>query len=155
MAGRDDPEIRQEARFTLWALRTLNLRQLSGEQRQRLLAHGFDLVDATHALPLFLRFGQRLAGATVRRIHWHEPYCCRLSAGELMVLQALAQCQCEGQCLAWRELMGAGENGELAASGREWLRALSLEGICFPTPAELMDGLAPLENLISFQEECG
>lgn len=156
MAGRDELEIRQEARFTLWALRTLNSRELTREQRQRLLAHGFDLADARHALPMFLRFGQQLAGATGHRIHWHEPHCCRLSGGELLVLQALAQCQSAGgECPVWRQLLGAGESSELADCGREWLRALSLEGICFPTPAELVEGLAPLENLISFQPVAG
>lgn len=34
---------------------------------------------------------------------------------------------------------------------RYWLRALSLEGIHFPTLSELVEGLAPLENLMSFQ----
>ncbi|MGC4027348.1 MAG: hypothetical protein QM696_00545 [Steroidobacteraceae bacterium] len=154
MAERDELGIRQEALFTLWALRTYNAEYLPREQRLRLLAHGFELADAGHALPVFLQFSESLARATHRRIHWHEPRCCRLSDGELLVLQALAQCQCRGgECPQWRQLLGAAAGSELQHWGCEWLRALSDEGICFPTPAELVEGLAPLENLISFQPE--
>ena len=124
-------------------------------ERRACLARGFDLADARPALTSFVTFGEHLANASRGRILWHGPYCSCLSAGELLVLQALAQCQCPmaGESpawMTWRPLLGSGAP-HVERHARYWLRALSLEGIHFPTLVELVEGFAPLENLMSFQ----
>jgi hypothetical protein len=146
-------EIRQEARFVLWALRWCALDQQSdNNQAHAEITRGFELADASEAAASFWEFARCLCAASTALV-WHGPVCGCVSSGEMHVLHALAQvADHERAAIAapspwWRVLVPAGRLEQVDGLARRWLAQLHRAGIEYPGAARLIEALSPLQNL--------
>ncbi len=154
MDGTPELEIREEARFVLWALRCCVSARMEGESYLYELAQGFEVADVAETRAVFCRFAEALQTHARGTVTWHGPRCGCVSFGELFVLQAMAtaseRLKESGSEPApwWNGVVEA--NATLLVDGlaRQWLEALENAGIIFPRPAELVVSLAALEQLV-------
>lgn len=147
-------EIREEARFALWALRCCAAARSRGEAFISELSRGFELADVTETSREFRRFAELLCHCADGRVTWHEPRCACLSLGELFILQALATA---GERLGehatapapwWNGVMDSRAASQVDDLARCWLVSLQRAGIRFPRPAELVVSLVALGPLV-------
>jgi hypothetical protein len=146
-------EIRQEARFVLWALRWCALaHQGDSERAWTEIGRGFELADASETAASFWAFARCLcqnAGTLV----WHGPACGCVSSGEMHVLHALAQVADRQRAndaapSKWWQVMAPEPlNAKLDDLARCWLGQLRRAGIEYPGAAELVEALTPLHSL--------
>lgn len=150
-------EIREEARFVLWALRCCAARS-QGEGFEAELLQGFELADVEETTAAFRRFAHALCQHAAGRVTWHGPRCACLSFGEILILQALAT---SGESLGeadiapapwWSGVVALHAAPVVDRLARHWLGALQRAGIRFPRPAELVVSLSALDNLIGTGE---
>jgi len=148
-------EIRQEARFVLWALRWCALdHQGDSEQAKAEIARGFELADASEAAASFWEFARCLCQCASSSLVWHGPVCGCVSSGEMHVLHALAQvADHERHAIAgaspwWRVLVPAARLEQVDALARRWLAQLHRAGIEYPGATRLIEALGPLQNLM-------
>lgn len=147
-------EIRQEARFVLWALRWCALdHESNNEQARAEIVRGFELADASEAAASFWEFGRYLCQSASPAVVWHGPVCGCVSSGEMHVLHALAQvADHERAAIAapsawWRVLVPATRLEQVDALARSWLAQLHRAGIEYPGAMRLIEALSPLQNL--------
>jgi hypothetical protein len=147
-------EIRQEARFVLWALRWCQLAHQGDNERARAeIARGFELADAPEAVPSFWDFASLLCHAT-SAVVWHGPVCGCVSSGEMHVLHALAQvADHEREAVAapshwWRVLVPAAQLEQIDQLARRWLAQLYRAGIVYPGATRLIEAFTPLQPLM-------
>jgi hypothetical protein len=146
-------EIRQEARFVLWALRCGMARQSGDPVIEAEIHRGFELADVLETRDEFWRFAEALAAVPWSHCAWHDPRCCCASSEELLVLQALAEvaerCRNGHEQVAgwWRMILPANSVERVDGCAREWISALSRAGVEFPAMHELIESLGPLSNL--------
>jgi hypothetical protein len=147
-------EIRQEARFVLWALRWCALdHQGDNEQARAEIVRGFELADASEAASSFWEFARCLCSAA-STVVWHGPVCGCVSSGEMHVLHALAQvADHERGAIAapsvwWRVLVPAARLEQIDGLARRWLGQLHRAGIEYPGATRLIEALNPLQNLM-------
>ncbi|MEJ0100199.1 MAG: hypothetical protein WDO12_10875 [Pseudomonadota bacterium] len=144
-------EICQEARFVLWALRCLVAGARGDEDAQEELAQGFELADVPETAGAFGRLADALCAVQWPLPVWHHPRCSCVSAEEMCVLRALAE-TAERQrhtdprpAQWWLLLLSADGVRIVDAAARSWLAVLERAGVVFPSPAELLECLQPLE----------
>lgn len=153
MEGARQFEICQEARFVLWALRCAIARGRGETGADAEISRGFELADVPETTPAFLAFGHLLASVEWHETVWHHPQCRCVSTEEMWVLRALAECTepLHGATPAairwWRLLLPAAAIPAVVAAARSWLAVLERAGVVFPSPAELLECLVPLEGL--------
>lgn len=146
-------EICQEARFVLWALRCAMAIGRGEAAAEAELALGFELADVPETRATFAEFAARLAAFDWPETVWHHQRCGCVSSEEMSVLQALAETamrQRRGEAGAthwWRLLIPVASIPSIDAAARDWLSVLNRAGVVFPSPAELLECLQPLENL--------
>jgi hypothetical protein len=151
-------EIREEARFALWALRCCAAARNRGDAFLSELSRGFDLADVTETSAEFRRFADLLCSCSEGRVTWHDPRCACLSPGELSILQALATSveRLDEQAVSpapwWNGVIDACAASPVDRLAREWLSSLQRAGIRFPRPAELVVSLVALEPLVADQQ---
>ncbi len=146
-------EICQEARFVLWALRCAVAAGRGAEEAAAELTLGFELADVAETAAAFRGFAAELCAVQWPLEVWHHPRCCCISTQEMFILQALAQAaerhrqadSAHGHW--WRLLLPANHIAAVDAAAREWLGVLERAGVVFPSPAELVECLRPLEGL--------
>jgi hypothetical protein len=146
-------EIRQEARFVLWALRWCALgHQWDNEQAQAEIGRGFELADASETVAAFREFGRVLCQSAPSLV-WHGPACGCVSSGEMHVLHALAQVadhrreEVAAPAQWWRVLVPAALVDPIDRLARQWLAQLHRAGIEYPGAARLIEALSPLQVL--------
>jgi hypothetical protein len=148
-------EIRQEARFVLWALRWC----AAAQEGEREAAHaevmrGFDLVDATDTAGSFWEFAQCLCQCLSAGLVWHGPACSCVSSGEMHVLHALAHVADQSRANDslpsrwWRVLVPESRLHLVDGLARLWLIQLRRSGIKYPGAAELVEAMTPLHWLM-------
>ncbi|MEJ0098445.1 MAG: hypothetical protein WDO12_01320 [Pseudomonadota bacterium] len=146
-------EIRQEARFVLWALRCAVLRSYGNSDAEAELARGFELARVSETLSQFWSLASALISVDWSPAVWHEPWCCCASNEELIILQAMAESaeRLRGEqaepAWRWRTIVPATSVGLIDAMARSWIAALDRAGVMFPRSAELVQSLRPLENI--------
>lgn len=146
-------EIRQEARFVLWALRCAVAHERGDAAAHAELLRGFELADVLETAAPFREFVRVLCSVEWTPAAWHHPQCSCVSNEELIVLQALAdtweRLRCGDSCPGtwWQVLVPASVAGRLDADARLWLDALRGAGVAFPRSAELIESLRLLENM--------
>lgn len=147
-------EIRQEARFVLWALRCCALLH-NGNNRaaQGEIVRGFEIADALETLGSFREFGVFLQEAA-KGVVWHGPACGCISSGEMHVLHALSQVADHQRDAAvtpsqwWRVLVPAVHLDRIEILARRWLADLGRAGIEYPGVNRLIEALTPLHMLM-------
>ncbi len=146
-------EIRQEARFVLWALRCCALdHQRANPDVHGDIARGFELADALETLPSFRAFALHLQAAAPGVV-WHGPACGCVSSSEMHVLHALAQVADHLRAATaapadwWRILLPAAQRGQVDGWARHWLAELNRAGIEYPGTTRLIEALTPLQML--------
>lgn len=146
-------EIRQEARFVLWALRCAVAHDRGDVCAESELRRGFELADVMETAASFRGFALALCSVQWAPAVWHDPQCGCVSSEELLMLQALADA-CERQRMGdenpsawWLVLMPTANVGHLDHVARSWLRALQAAGVSFPQPRELIESLGQLESI--------
>lgn len=148
-------EIRQEARFVLWALRCCALDRMGTNQPAREeIVRGFELADASETTASFWEFARCLCRAATSGLVWHGPACGCVSSGEMHVLHALAQvADHERSAVAapshwWRVLVPAVQLEQVDQLARRWLAELCRAGIQYPGATQLVGALTPLHNFL-------
>ena len=127
-------EIRQEARFVLWALRRCAEWSPESEAMAADVCQGFEASGFA----------------------WHSPECACVSDEEMQVLHALALAadplaRPDPKPSAWWRVVGDEEElARVDLLSRDWLEALKLAGVPFPAPAGLTPSLSRLEGLIGY-----
>jgi len=146
-------EIRQEARFVLWALRCAVAQERGDVAAAGELQRGFELADVIETSTPFRQLAVALCSVDWPATVWHDPQCCCVSYEELFMLQALADA-CERQHIGdgspsawWRVLVPQTRVATVDVAARCWLRALHAAGVSFPHPRELIESLGQLEQL--------
>lgn len=146
-------EICQEARFVLWALRCAVAARRGEEGAEAELILGFNLADVPETAPAFRDFAAVLCGLDWPLTVWHHPRCCCVSTEEMFILRALAdtaerqRAGDPGQGHWWRLLLQVEAVAPVEGRARAWLRVLERAGVVFPSQAELVECLRPIEGL--------
>jgi hypothetical protein len=147
-------EIRQEARFVLWALRCAVSRSRGDFEAEAEIAWGFQMADVLDTSVEFWNFADVLCSIGWSLAAWHDPRCGCISTEEIVMLQALAE-TAERQrrqqlepAAWWRTLVPNNTVTSIDAQARCWLNALDRAGVKFPGQGELVTGLRQLENLV-------
>ena len=149
-------EIRQEARFALWALRCCAQTDLPLQDSWARVTWGFEITDVSETLSDFWRFASELCSAAVPGFEWHSPDCPCVSEEEMQLVQALAEAA-ELQNAAnprpavwWRGVVADDTVTSIDALARKWLSGLLRAGIRFPTLDVLLRGVdAPGQATLS------
>jgi hypothetical protein len=148
-------EIRQEARFVLWALRWCALARQGDEPlAQDEVSRGFDMAQAREVAVSFWEFADCLCRCVSSGLVWHGPACTCVSSGEMNVLHALAQVAGDlrsgapAPALWWRGIVPASRLPLVDGLARLWLGQLQRAGIDFPGPTQLIEAMTPLHNLV-------
>lgn len=148
-------EVRQEARFVLWALRCCVLvRDGDNERLSGQIDRGFELADASETVSAFREFGTSLYQAASAAVIWHGPECGCISSGEMHVLHALAQVadhrreQVVEPSQWWRVVVPAARVAQIDQLARQWLAQLHRAGIEYPGTTRLIEALTPLQSLV-------
>jgi len=146
-------EIRQEARFVLWALRCAVARLRGDPAIEQEIERGFEIADVTETVVEFWALAEALYAVAWSHAVWHDPRCCCASSEELLILQALAEVaerlrngQPEPAC-RWRVILPDVSVEVVDASARAWIEVLDRAGVVFPPMGELIDSLGPLQNI--------
>jgi hypothetical protein len=146
-------EICQEARFVLWALRCAVAAQRGEEGAEAELRLGFDLADVHETAPAFRDFAEVLCSLEWPHTVWHHPRCGCVSTEEMCILRALADAaerernDDQGPGHWWRLLLQVDAIASVDGRARAWLGALGRAGVVFPSQAELVECLRPIEGL--------
>lgn len=146
-------EICQEARFVLWALRCAVAAERGEAGAEAELQLGFELADVPETAASFRDFAAVLCNLDWPLTVWHHPRCCCVSTEEMFILRALAdtaerQRRGEmGQGLWWHLLLQVDAIAAVDGGARAWLGALERAGVVFPSQAELVECLRPIEGL--------
>jgi hypothetical protein len=146
-------EICQEARFVLWALRCAVAAARGEEGAEAELRLGFDLADVPETTAAFREFATVLGGLDWPPTVWHHPRCGCVSTEEMFILRALADTAERqrsgetGQGHWWRLLLQVEAIQAVDAGARAWLASLHRAGVVFPSQAELVECLRPIEAL--------
>jgi hypothetical protein len=153
MSSLRELEIRQEARFVLWALRSAIAGLCGDADASADLVRGFALAGVSATTHAFGALASELFASEWSVEVWHGPRCCCVSAEEVFVLNALAEAA-ERQRLAevapahwWRLILPAERVAAVDDAARTWLHELAIEGVVFPGPELLHSCLRPLENI--------
>lgn len=154
MDPRRELEIRQEARFVLWALRCAVSRSRGDYEAEAEIAWGFQMADVLDTSVEFWNFAEVLCSIGWSLAAWHDPRCGCISTEEIVMLQALAETAERQRTeqvepgMWWRTLVPAGTVPSIDAQARAWLKSLERAGVKFPCQGELVTGLRQLENLM-------
>ncbi len=154
MDAQRELEIRQEARFVLWALRCAVSRSRGDFEAEAEIAWGFQMADVLDTSVEFWNFADALCSIGWSLAAWHDPRCGCISTEEIVMLQALAETaerqrqQQAEPAVWWRTLVPNSAVPSIDAQARSWLDALDRAGVQFPCQGELVSGLRPLENLM-------
>jgi hypothetical protein len=147
-------EICQEARFVLWALRCAVAAAAGEAGAEAELTLGFALADVAETAPAFRDFAGALSVVEWPDAVWHHPRCCCVSTEEMFILRALADTaerQRRGEAGHghwWLLLLNVPAIPAVDAGARAWLRVLERAGVVFPSQAELVECLRPMEGLM-------
>jgi hypothetical protein len=146
-------EIRQEARFVLWALRTAVANHHGYREARLEVLNSFRLSGIEATRHRFWRFADALAQVGWAPTVWHDPCCGCASTEEILVLQALAETRarlCNGLRGAgqkWSALVSPEHTALIDLAARGWLMALQACGVEYPRPNELITCLGSLSVL--------
>lgn len=146
-------EICQEARFVLWALRCAVAAGRGEEGAEAELRLGFDLADVPETAESFREFAAVLCNLHWPLTVWHHPRCGCVSTEEMFILRALADTAERqrhgdpGYGHWWRLLLQVEAIPAVDAGARAWLGSLERAGVVFPSQAELVECLRPIEGL--------
>jgi hypothetical protein len=154
MDAQRELEIRQEARFVLWALRCAVSRSRGDFDAEAEIAWGFRMADVQGTSEEFWNFAEVLCSIGWSLAAWHDPRCGCISSEEIAMLQALAETaerqrrQQMEPAMWWRTLVPNSTVSSIDSQARSWLDALERAGVRFPCQDELVTGLRQLENLV-------
>lgn len=153
MSSLQELQVRQEARFVLWALRCAMGGERGEEGAAGDLARGFALLGVSETSASFQDFVRALAAMDWSMEVWHGQRCCCVSTQEVFVLNALAEAA-QRQRLAdarpaqwWQLVLPAGRIAAIDAAARLWLVELEEAGVILPGPDLLETCLRPLQNI--------
>lgn len=153
MSALRELEIRQEARFVLWALRSAMAGARGDEAAGTELARGFTLVGVSGTAGTFTDFTRALFAVDWDISVWHGPRCCCVSTEEVFVLNALAEAAerqrraTAGPAQWWRLVLPPDRIAAVDAAARTWLQELERAGVRFPPPDMLDACLRPVQNI--------
>lgn len=153
MSPLQELQVRQEARFVLWALRCAMGGERGEEGAAGDLARGFALLGVSDTAGSFQDFVRALFAMDWSLEVWHGQRCCCVSAQEVFVLNALAetaqrQRHADAQPAQWWQLVLPVERiAAIDAAARVWLMELEEAGVVLPGPDLLETCLRPLQNI--------
>jgi hypothetical protein len=146
-AAMQELEIRQEARFALWALRCCAQSDQPLQDSWARVTWGFELTDVSETLSDFWRLASELCLAARPDFEWHSPDCPCVSEEELQLVQALAEASealdatNPKPAAWWRGVVADDAVSSIDALARTWLSGLQRAGIRFPTLDLLLRGV--------------